>query len=214
MRIKMVFQLKQPELDIEYRRGFSTMLRDCLRDSSPGAVGSFTFAVFLPKPTFMGNIVRLNAAEITLSFSTYYPETGICFYNSLIRKRERLDTYPFPGDNAPRLKRVSLQKEKRITSGEMVFKTISPFLVRQHREEFDQDKYLTKNHNLFVPQIEAGIRETIKELSGKQDRVRFMPVKLNEGIPIKHGGRFVEGNSGIFKLTGERGILDFIYTKI
>ena len=211
MRIKMIFQLKQPELDIEYRRRFSTLLEDCLRDSAPGAIRSFTFATFLPKPTFMGNIVRLSSTEITLSFSTYYPESGINFYNSLIRKREYFETCPIPGDNALRLKRVSLQKEKRITSGEMVFKTISPFLVRRRREESDNDEYLTAKHSLFIPQIEADISKTIKELTGKQDRVKFIPVKLNEGIPIKHGGMFVEGNSGIFKLTGEPGILDFIY---
>jgi len=221
MRLKMIFQLKKPELDIEYRRGFLSLLKHSFQEASPGVfkkfygngntMKPFTFGVFLPKPRFKGNTVTLNSAEITLNFSTYYSDLGIYFYNSLIKKRKRFEPYPLPGDNSLLLKRVSLQKEKKITSTEVVFKTLSPFLVRRHHKESNQDEYLTKNHNLFVSQTEEIIRVMIKELTGKEDRVDFMPVKLNEGIPIKHYGMFVEGNTGVFKLTGTPGVLDFIY---
>ena len=221
MRLKMIFQLKKPELDIEYRRAFLSLLKICFKEASPGVFGKFyengtamkpfTFGVFLPKPRFKGNIVTLDSREITLNFSTYYSELGIYFYNSLVKRRKRFESYPLSGGNTLGLKHVSLQKEKLIKSREAVFKTLSPFLVRLHYKEHNEDEYLDKNSNLFVAQTEENIRVMTKELTGKEERVDFMPVKLKEGFPIKHYGIFVDGNTGVFKLTGDPEVLDFIY---
>jgi CRISPR-associated endoribonuclease Cas6 len=221
MRLKMIFQLKKPELDIEYRRAFLSLLKKSFMDTSPEVYeklyGSgtpmkpFTFGVFLPKPTFSEKTISLGAKEITLNFSTYYSELGIYFYNSMIKKRKRFEAYPLPGDNSLRLQRVHLIKEKPIKSTEAVFKTLSPFLVRLHHKETNEDEYLTKNHNLFIPQMQENLRVMLKELAGIDERAEFMPVKMNDSIPIRHYGILVDGNTGVFKLTGKPEVLEFIY---
>jgi CRISPR-associated endoribonuclease Cas6 len=221
MRLKMIFQLKKPELDIEYRRAFLSLLKDCFKQtsrrvferfySSGTPMKPFTFGVFLPQPTFLHNTIKLSSTEITLNFSTIYSDLGTYFYSSLISRRKRSEPYPLPGYNSLILKRVSLQAEKIITASEMVFKTLSPFLVRRHHKQTNQDEYLTKNHHLFISQTETIVGVMVQELIDLEDRVDFIPVKLNQGIPIKHFGTYVEGNTGVFKLIGRPEVLDFIY---
>lgn len=221
MRLKMVFQLKKPELDIEYRRTFLSLLKNSFQQASSEVYekfyGSgtpmkpFTFGVFLPHPEFKDNKVYLKSTEITLNFSTYLSDLGIYFYNSLIRGKRRFVPYPLAGGNEMSLGRVSLQKEKQIKSSEAVFKTLSPVLARLHHKEHNEDEYLTKANQLFVPQVEEILRVMVEELLGRKERVEFTPVSLSDGIPIKHYGVFVDGTTGIFKLTGHPEVLDFVY---
>ena len=110
MRLKMIFQLKKPELDIEYRRAFLSLLKDCFKQTSRRVferfynsgtpMKPFTFGVFLPQPTFLHNTIKLNSTEITMNFSTVYPDLGTYFYSSLINRRKRLEAYPLPGYNS------------------------------------------------------------------------------------------------------------------
>lgn len=217
----MVFHLKKPELDIEYRRAFLSLLKNSFQQASPEVYekfyGSgtpmkpFTFGVFLPSPVFKDNTILLKSTEITLNFSTYLSDLGIYFYNSLIRGKRRFVPYPLAGGNEMTLSRVSLQKEKQIKSSEAVFKTLSPVLARLHHKEHNEDEYLTKANQLFVPQVEEILRVMVEELLGRKERVEFTPVSLSDGIPIKHYGIFVDGTTGIFKLTGHPEVLDFVY---
>jgi CRISPR-associated endoribonuclease Cas6 len=169
----------------------------------------FTFGVYLPKPQFTESTINLNTTEITLNFSTSEAKLGIYFYNSLVKKR--FEPFPLPGGNQLLLKRVILIKEKRISSSEAVFKTLSPFLVRLHHQMTNEDEYLTRDHNMLVSQTEIIIGVMLEKLTGKKERVDFMPVKLNKAILIKHFGMIVDGNTGVFKLTGRPEVLEFIY---
>lgn len=217
----MVFQLKKPELDMEYRRAILSVLKNSFQQAAAGVyekfygdgvpMKPFTFGVFLPYPKFKDNTIYLSSTEITLNFSTYFSELGIYFYNSLIGGKRRFVPYPLPGDNAMTLSRVSLQKERQVKASTAVFKTLSPFLVRLHHKEDNADEYLTRANELFVPQMEEHIRVMVEVLLGRKERVEFTPVLLSDGIPIKHYGLFVDGTTGVFKLTGHPEILDFIY---
>ena len=220
MRLKMVFQLQKPEMDIEYRRAFLSLLKSSFMQASPEiyekfygpgvTMKPFTFGVFLVNPEFEDQRVRLKSADITLNFSTYYSDLGIHFYNSLIKNRSRFQAYPLADGNEMRLKRVSLQRERLIWGDEAVFKTLSPFLVRLHHKEDNLDEYLTALHNLFIPKLEENIRVLVSELLGRQERLEFTPVTLKV-VPVKHYGQIVEGNVGVIKLKGNPEVLDFIY---
>ncbi len=221
MRLKMEFTLKKPECDVEYRRTFLSLLKNSFEMASDEVyqrfygkgtpMKPFTFAVYLHQPKFAGDVIHLNSTEIHLNFSTSLQDLGIYFYNSLIKRKLQFAPYPLANDNDMRLKRISLQKEKPIQTNEVVFKTISPFLVRLHKQESNSDEYLTKQHTLLVSQMEENIRVQVAELLGRKERVEFMPVLLKDGFPIKHYGSNVQGNTGIFKLTGHPEVLDFIY---
>jgi len=221
MRLKMVFKLKKEELDIEYRRAFLSLLKHCFQLASLEVyekfygngtpMKPFTFGVYLPQPKFNGDTIQLSSNEITLNFSTSQHQLGIYFYNSLIKQRRMFQPYPFPDDNSITLKRILLIKEKTIKTQEAVFKTLSPFLVRLHQKKENKDLYLTEDHELFKQQLEESIRIMIMELTGKQEKVEFIPLSMSPTIIIRHFGVPMESNSGIFKLKGSPEILEFIY---
>jgi len=221
MRLKMVFELKKPELDIEYRKVFLSLLKNGFKQASEEVFNTFygdgtpmkpfTFGVFLNNPEFDGNLIHLKSNEITLNFSTFDSKLGIYFYNSLVQKKIRFAPYPLPNDNEMTVKRIIHLREKPVKSNEAVFKTLSPFLVRVHNKEENTDKYLTKHDESFVSQLEENIRAMVEILLGKKEHVEFMPVILNDPFPVRHYGVPVNANTGIFKLTGNPEILDFIY---
>ncbi|MCP4220202.1 MAG: CRISPR-associated endoribonuclease Cas6 [bacterium] len=219
MRLKMVFQLKKPEIPIEYRRAFLSLLKKSFQEASPEIYDQFygngtpmkpfTFGVYLPQPKFTEDKILLASNEITLNFSTHKKELGIYFYNSLVKNRS--EPFPLAGGNHILIKRVMRQQELTLRSNEEVFKTLTPFLVRRHDRETNRDEYLTPDQNDFVPRVENIVGLMLKKLKGIDTKVEFMPVKLKPPIPIKHFGGFMKGNTGIFKLSGSPEALDFIY---
>lgn len=221
MRLKMTFRLKKPELDIEYRRMFLSLLKNAFQQASQEvfdrlygngtAMKPFTFGVFLTKPQFKDNIILLDSPDITLNFSTPLTELGIYFYNSMIRRARRFEGYPLSNGNDMILTRVALIEEKQVTGNEAVFRTLSPFLIRIHNKETNEDGYLAKQDEWFGREIENNCGIMLKELTGKEESVQFTPVAIGNPIPIRHFGILVEGNTGIFKLTGNREMLEFIY---
>jgi CRISPR-associated endoribonuclease Cas6 len=80
-----------------------------------------------------------------------------------------------------------------------------------HQEQDKKDDYVTKDNDRFVTLVEENIAVMTEKLLGIKGHVEFMPVMLSEGIPIKHYGVYVDGITGIFKLTGSPEVLDFIY---
>jgi CRISPR-associated endoribonuclease Cas6 len=219
MRMKMVFKLERPELDIQYRRAFLSLLKKSFKQASEAvyqklyengtAMKPFTFGVFLPQPEFRENMVVLRSREITLNFSTSETELGIYFYNSLVRNR--FIPFPLANGNSLSLQRVHLQREHPIRSSGMVFKTLTPFLVRVHQKGPGDDRYLTKEDEDFVSQLQWGIQRMTEVLMGQKETVTVEPVKFGKEILIMHYGQYVTGNKGIIKLTGKPGVLDFIY---
>lgn len=215
----MIFQLERPELNIEYRRAFLSLLKKSFQQASETVyqklyetgtmMKPFTFGIYLEKPEFMGNVVRLQSKEITLNFSTSETSLGIYFYNSLVKNR--FVPFPLADGNSLSRPRFRMVKEQRITSSEIVFKTLTPFLVRHHDRGSGKDDYLTKEHPNFVSQLEWSIGRLTETLLGQKETVTVDPVKLGEGIPIMHYGHRVNGNKGILKLTGNPKALDFIY---
>ena len=219
MRIKMAFQLSRTELDIEYRRAFLSLLKKSFKQASESvykklyesgtSMKSFTFGVLLPKPEFKEDIIVLQSKEITLTFSTSETKYGIYFYNSLVKNR--FIPFPLANGNSLSLQRVHLQREKRITASEMVFKTLTPFLVRVHNKSTNNDRYLSGDDEGFISQLLWGIERMTEKLCGQRETVVVEPVKLGKGIPIMHYGQYVTGNKGILKMSGKPEILDFIY---
>lgn len=219
MRMQMIFQLEKPELDIEYRRAFLSLLKKSFQQASETVyqklyetgttMKPFTFGVYLEKPEFRESIVLLQSREITLNFSTSETTLGIYFYNSLVKNR--FVPFPLAKGNSLSRPRFRLVKEQRISSSEMVFKTLTPFLVREHDRAEGKDVYLTKEDPKFVSQLEWSIGNMIDTMMGRKETVKVEPVKLGGNIPIMHYGQRVDGYTGIIKMTGSPEVLEFIY---
>lgn len=168
----------------------------------------FTFSLFLPGAKFLQDKIILKNPNITLFFTTVLKEIGIFFYNSLLRTR--FNPFPLPDSNSMQLQRVVLQRERKISTSEVVFKTMSPFLVRLHHPESNKDEYLLSDDECFENQFRTITRTLFRELTGKEEEIDIYPVKL-EKIPVRHYGILVESQKGILKLAGKPEALNFLY---
>ncbi len=218
MRLKMYFRLKKPELPLEYRRAFLSLLKQSFNRASPEVYSAlyetgntmkpFTFSVYLPGATFSGDAIRLRGPDIALTFSTSQPGPAIYFYNSL--SKTRFSSFPLANGNTISFQRAQIIREQPIRQPEAVFKTLSPFFVRQHDAGTNEDRYLLPDHEEFQQQFSAICGVMIKELTGIAGNVAVEPVMLKK-VPVRHYGRLLEGNHGIIKLTAHPEVLTLLY---
>ena len=218
MRLNLYFRLKKPELPLEYRRAFLSLLKQSFNRASPDLFSTFyetgntmkpfTFSVYLPGATFTGDTIRLKGPDIGLTFSTSQPGPAIYFYNSL--SKIRFSPFPLANDNSMTFQRARIVKEHPIKASEAVFKTLSPFFVRVHDSGTNQDSYLLPEHEDFKRQFSAICGVMVKELTGVGGDVEVEPVMLKK-VPVRHYGRLLEGNHGIIKLTGHPEVLTLLF---
>ena len=218
MRLNLYFRLQKPELPLEYRRAFLSLLKQSFNRASPevfsqlyetgNTMKPFTFSAYLPGASFPGDLIRLRGPDITLTFSTPQPGPAIYFYNHL--NKARFSPFPLAGGNMMHFQRAQIVKEQPIRQHEAVFKTLSPFLVRVHDAATNEDRYLLPEHDDFKQQFNTICGVIVKELTGETGDVTIEPVMLKK-VPVRHYGRLVEGNHGIIKLTGHPEILTLLF---
>jgi len=212
-----------------YRRNILALIKEGLKqddatnnvfeeyygDRSKNRQKPFTFSVNIPvqrsEPTDQKGSLILGGDWLNLSLSACDSVFLIYLYNGLVRLKK--SNYPlFPGYTAE-INEFHLVKEKKIDADDMVFKTYSPFLVRDLRDKkgggyiaFDHERFPA---NLFYS-IENLCRNFIAEnYKLKPDQVRFEQVKC-KAIPVPlYGGEI--GNSGIFKIKAPCEVLQLIY---
>lgn len=218
MRLKIALKLKKPEIDVEYRRIFLSLLKSSFENAgaeifekfykTESVMKPFTFSVYLHSPKFVGDKISLKSNEVTLHFSTFSREPVIYLYNFLVKKR--FTPYPLANDNELRFLSAHIRNERRITGEEIVFKTLSPFLVRLHNEADNVDRYLIPGEEGFSDRLKEINEAMFRELLGREESVDIIPVKLKK-IPVRHYGGLLEANAGVIKATGKPEALDFIY---
>lgn len=225
MRLAIKFETKNSELPIEYRRMLLSVLKKSFEVSSKEVYEAFyknrdpnlkpfTFAVYLPNPKFDKHSITLGSNEFTLNFSTADYKTGILFYNGLLKNKKTGFSYHYKENDTTYqvdLKSVQLNKnEKKSFDNEVVFKTLSPFVVRKHNPEDNKDIYLKPEDSDFYKILSENTRLKVKEFLNIDEDLKIEPIKLKK-IPVKHYNRFVEGLHGIVKISGSEKVLDLIY---
>lgn len=217
MRFSIIFKISKPELPVDYRSGFISLLKAsyemACKDKyvelyEANTLKPFTFSVYFGNMAkILDNKVFINSDRFILNFSTASLELGTFFYNGLLKIKKELKDYPlFEARIA--LESVNLKKEMQIREDTVVFKTLSPFLVRDY---IDKNKYLKPADEGFKNQLNQIVAECSKAFLGRESYIEFKDVKTTAKPPIFHYGAPVDGIRGIFALKGDSDVLNMIY---
>ena len=233
MRIKFGFVSYYETIPIIYRKGVLSILKKAFEGVSleiyetfysKNVVKPFTFSVYIPEAKFIEDRIELGKSkEIFLNFSTCYTDIGLMFYNGMVKNRNFRFQY-LKDENGLNLilKNVILKREFRIKSDKVLFKTLSPLLVRKHTKGHKQkDEYLLLNkENLeeFENQMNVNMEPVFKAFMGKvyplkiyiekEGDIKNVPIKISD---TKGNYGYAEGNIGKFLIEGHPDALDFIY---
>ncbi len=216
MRYEIKFLLDEKKILLDYRRKFMSYIKNVLDNYDKGIKDkfyntnqqkNFTFSVYLPIKSFGKENILLNGNEIKLFLSIQSMEDSLHFTNAILGSMSK--TYPI-GRNKMKVIGIRPLKEKEIKGNQVIFKTMSPIVIREIIEG-EKPKY----HEFDEKGLEILKRNTIATLEGK-----FLPKQLNEIkiIPYeikktitRHYSIMFPVSTGVFKVEGRREILDYLY---
>lgn len=218
MRLSIRLKTDNEKVPIEYRRAFLSYLKHHFEKSSKQLYEEmygdgvntkpFTFSVYLPRPVFSREGINIERNELIFNFSTSSYEHGIFLYNSITSSKFK--KYPISADNNIMVDSIQLHRDYPINDNEVIFKTISPFVIRDHNRESNKDLYLTAKDDDFEDKVNGNIKAMFNTLFNRDTDVKFSSVKLNK-VVVKHYKLILDSNHGFLKLSGNREDLKIIY---
>lgn len=223
MRLSIEYEIRNPLLPKDYRRGYISLIKKALEHSNPSlmeryysqrTLKPFTFCVYFPqlKGGENGNFNVGNQCRVTISTSSM--ELGTYLHNGFREVR----TYTLFKDelqNELVLKRIWMPPSRRISSNEVVFMTASPVLVNNLGKA---DWYLLPGEEGFLEGLKFAVGEIAKAFLNRTDEVpvEFHPFEKDGKISIKrkvvrHYNMDMSSFVGVFKLKSDPEILQLIY---
>lgn len=226
MRFALEFKLKHKVIPIDYRRKFISFLKRCFEIYDKTVFDKFykdrdnidkpyTFSVYLGRAKFQREIIELQNDIIFLNFSTADNEAGLYFYNAVSAMVGK--EFAFGRENRMTLKTVKLNSEKNVISDSLVFKTLSPVLIREHLSETNDDNYLSfeedEVNNFQI--LKNNLKYQITSYFGEQAESDADEIKVEieniKKIIVSNYSIKIPANIGRFKVTAKSYILDYLY---
>lgn len=181
-------------------------------DKSNKQIKSFSFAVLLKNFKIENEIIHIQD-KIILNITTPDYEFGINVYNGLLS----IQNFEYKGYVLKKL-RINLVKEKFVSDGEAIFKTMSPICIKNKKGEFINPKdadYVDELNYIVDKNLVAhrgyGLKQPLKfeDVGMKKvvvkEEIRGFKENTNKNI------FYVNAYSGTFKLTGDVEDLNYIY---
>lgn len=224
LRLRFEFVLTKNQLPLDYRRIFISLFKNAFEKNHQSSKDkyyheadpikkSFTFSIFLDRPRFHRDYIELESNKVILNFSTYSYETGVDFYNALLKMLNY--AYPLKDENYLILKNIILIKEPIIKQDVMLIKTLSPILVRKHDRNDNFDTYFTPFQANFMEELRANLLANVERLGLnelKEATKSFELVDIGKGKEVKvlFYGHKVLGFIGRYLIKGNPQLLDFV----
>lgn len=216
MRLELNFTLNKKELPIDYRRIIVSFFKNTLENYDKdlfkmiydvGQEKKVTFAPFFNPESFGENIIELKNYNIKIIFSTEDELLGLHFFNAFLLNLEK--EYKF-GMNAITLTRVIKLKEKEIGNEEVIFKILSPLLIREQINEKKSWYHLLDEKGIEI--LKKNLVFSLKNLYPEKyvNELKIVPIEIKKTV-TKFYGIQIQGTLGTVKISGKKEILNTIY---
>lgn len=224
MRFQVEILLENDMIPKDKNRIMLSMLKSCfssyseeyynsLYANTQNKIKDFTFSLNLGNCKFLREEILIPNKKIYFNFSAYNYEDGIMFYNSILQNKGKEHRI---SDNILTIKKIALVKEKIIYSNEVIFKVMSPIVVREHNGDNKKTWYHSlgteKGQAIFIENLKYQLRDVFGE------RVSYdlndLSVKISEDhkeVKVKNYGIAVLSNIAKIKIKAQPYILDYLY---
>lgn len=218
MRIKLECVLEDKVIPISYNRRILSFFKKSLEEYEPEIKENFyennlekdmTFSCFFPIEKIEDKKIYLkeNIFKIYLSFNSILE--GIHFYNSFI-KQEKKRTKFLLGENNFYIQDISKIQEKTINDNVVIFKTLSPIIIREKREK-QKDWYHILDENgikILKKNLQFNLQKrfSLKAL----EEIEIIPLDIKKVIINVYDIKLA-ATKGLIAIKGEKEILNFLY---
>lgn len=225
MRFTIKFETKNEFLPIDYRRKFLSYLKNAIEEYNNNLYTalygeghtpkSFCSSIyFAPKVVISKEEITLFSKRLHATFTTRDLLLGIHLVNALMSRVNKW----FPlADSENELKAVSITKTEEVTisTNVVLFKILSPLVIRDHNEKEGKDWYLTFEDQDFERVWKRNLTTELqnvfsRDVSSDVEALIIKPVNLRKTV-VKSYGIFIACTIGSFTLEGEMYLLDYLY---
>lgn len=183
-----------------------------LYEQVPNKRKSFTFSIYMGDCEFLREEIIIPNKKIYLNFSTNDIEDGIMFYNSIITNKGRKFSIE---NNTLKIEKINMLREKNIYTNEVILKTMSPIVIREHKGDNKTTWYHSLNHargkEVFMENLKYQLTEEFTKeriLDIKEVEVETL---LNKEVKVKHYGIEILSNICMLRIIGKPYLLDYLY---
>lgn len=219
MRFKLYFILENPEISIQYRKSIISFFKYSLSNydekyykkyynEKDNIIKKYTFSTYFKNPKIEKDKIIIENKKIELNISASDYETAIILYNSF--NNQRFKKFHL-NNNSCTLQNISMIEEKEITGNKITVKFQSPLCVRSRQER--KDYYYSYEDEKFEETLKINIKEQIKITNIPTEIVetfKITPIKAKK-VLIKFYEKCIETSTGIFEISGEKELLEYIY---
>ncbi|MCA9749547.1 MAG: CRISPR-associated endoribonuclease Cas6, partial [Romboutsia sp.] len=110
------------------------------------------------------------------------------------------------------LKQIHQQREQKITSSKVIFKTYG-LCIRDHNKETNKDNHYVYSDEKFNEQLKVVLKNQISQTGFSKDivdSIKFSPINCKK-VLVKHYDTYVDTTVGSFLLEGNPLLLQYLY---
>ena len=224
MRLSLHCELKESEIPLDYRRKIVSMFKRCLTNYDENVYNKyyhmrdpiqkeFTFSNYFQNPVMKKETIEIPNKRIIINFSTSDNVIGIDFYNAFVKNLYQ--EIRFSNLNSIKITRIVVQKERKITTNKVIFRTQSPLIVRDHHPESGKDWYYSCNDLNFEKFLKRNLYNQLKDKFSETverdlDNLSIKKLDMKKIIVTSYGIKMAS-SIGSFEMEGEQYILNEIY---
>lgn len=219
MRLKLVFELENNRLDIQYRKSIISWIKHALENYDESLYKqiyqnnnkkTFTFSTILSKPQFKKEEIIMQDNKFSVVFSAYNYLYALHLYNSFLKQKyQKYSLY----QNSMTLMNIILIPEKEIIENTIKIKMSSAMVVRNHDRETLKDIYYAFNKEGFEKYLKINIEEQLQAENidiKLLEEFKITPIQAKK-IIIPVYEKMIECSIGTFEIQGNKTLLNYLY---
>ena len=113
-----------------------------------------------------------------------------------------------------KIEKIELKKEKPFMDKTVIFKSLSPCVVREHNDETNRDWFHSldtdRGKTLFIENLKYQVLESIEDSTYDLEDIKISIIK-NKEVKVKHYGIEVLANICVFEMEAKAYILEYFY---
>lgn len=224
MRFSVELLLENEMIAKDKNRIILSILKNCfnkysqeyykrLYEDQDNRVKNFTFSLYLGNCEFLKEEIAVPSKKIILNFSAYNNDDGIMFFNSLLNSKGRKISIK---NNLITIGKINLAQEKIMYNKQVIFKTMSPIVVKEHKGENKKTWYHSLNSKEGQAMFIKNLKHQLQDMFGEKVVMDFENLKVEiskdcKVVKVKNYGIEVHSNIGKIKISGQPYILDYLY---
>lgn len=218
--LKLEFELENAELPIDYDKvilsfmkaaieNFSPDLFDRLYNKRESVMKTYCWTCYLPHAQFTSDTIKLGANKFMLTFSDIDMGELLIFFNAFSLMKHKIFHM---NRNSMKLLSVKTRKLQTIKETELIVKMQSSLIARKHNSDDNTDVYYTFDEPEFSDIVKENLKIFLQRINIECDTSDFSIVPLKgKKVVTRTMGQFVDGNIGIYKITGNLRLLEILY---